>query len=244
MPRLRIAADPGNPAQVLLCIALGAGFTLALFLGMAHVGRINQAAPPADIEDLRSVSLPFQPPPPPRVTPADPEPVSDISTVTGFDFSPSDSPVKIAVSPPNLNDIAPSNQVAPTAYIQIGRLYGEFKPKMGFSIDLQHVYQKSEVDTPPTMLYRAAPPISRRLFKDASVLRLTLLFVVETNGAITNVRMSKSSGSPEADAIVMETVQHDWGFTPAVKKGRKVRCMLMQPFRLELPRVSRYHDLN
>ena len=243
MPRLRIAAEPGSPGQTILCLVLGAAFTLALFLGMAHFGTITATAPPAGIEDLRAVALPFEPPPP-RVAPPDSEPSAEITTVTGFDLSPSDSPVKIAVSPPNLNDLTPKYQVAPPAVIQIGRLYGEFKPKMDLSTDLQHVYQRSEVDTPPLVLFRAVPSIQRRLFQNATVLRLTLLFVVETNGAITNVRISKSSGNPEVDTIVADTVQNDWGFNPATKKGRKVRCLLEQPFRIELPLVSRFRDQN
>ncbi len=242
LPRLRIAVDPGNPAQTVLCVVLGAGFTLALFLGMAHFSRVKPPAPSVGIEDLRAVALPFEPPPPPRVAPADPEAVAEITTVTGFDFSPSDSPVKIAVSPPNLNDLASTYQVAPPAVIQIGQLYGEFRPKMAISIDVQHVYQKAEVDNPPTILFRAAPVIPQRLFRDVSELRMTLLFVVETNGVITNVRVAKPSGVAEADAIVTETVQNDWGFTPASKKGRKVRCMLEQPFVFKLPRASKFQE--
>ncbi len=240
--RSRFVVDPGNPAQTALCLALGVGFTLALFLGMSHVGELRPPAVPADIADLRTVALPFQPPPPPQVTPAETERSVEVSTVTGFDLSPSDSPVKIAVSPPNLDELTPTIQTAPPAVIQIGALYGEFKPKLGLEIALRHVYQRSEVDTPPAALYRVTPSINKRMFHGATVLRLTLLFVVETGGSISNVRLTKSSGNPEVDAIVAETVQNDWGFSPAVKKGRKVRCLLEQPFRIELPRVSRFQQ--
>jgi TonB family protein len=241
VPRLRIAADPGNPAQTILCVVLGAGFTLALFMGMAHFSGIKQTAPSAGIEDIRAVALPFEPSPP-RVTQAEPESASEVTTVTGFDFAPSDSPVKIAVSPPNLNDLASPYQVAPPAVIQIGQLYGAFKPKMAVTVDVQHIYQKTEVDNPPTILFRAAPNIPKRLYGDASFLRIRLLFVVEPDGAITHVRIAQSSGMPEADAIVAETVQHDWGFAPASKKGRKVRCMLEQPFLFKLPHFSKFQE--
>jgi len=243
-PRLRIAVESGSLGQTILSLGLGAAFTLALFLGMAYFGKITPTAPTASIEDLRAVSLPFEPPPPSRATPAEAESSAEITTVTGFDLSPSDSPVKIAVSPPNLDDLAPRSQVAPPAVIQIGRLHGEFKPTLGVAADLQHVYQRGEVDTPPTVLFRAIPAIQRRLFQNATVLRLTLLFVVETSGAITNVRISKSSGIPDVDTIVADTVQNDWGFSPAIKKGRKVRCLLEQPFRIELPHLSRFREQN
>jgi len=241
LPRLRTPADRGNLAQNSLCLALGAGFTLALFLGMAHFSGAKPAATSAPIEDLRVVAAPFEPPPPPRVAPKDPEPAADQMMVTGFELSPSDSPVKIAVSPPNLSDLSPTMQLAPPANIQIGQLHGEFRPKMTLSFDVQHVYQKTEVDSPPTILFRGVPAIPQKLFHDTGELRVTLLFVVEITGAITSVQVEKSSGVPDADAIVAETVQNDWGFTPATKKGRKVRCLLEQPIIIRLPRQSKFN---
>ena len=122
--------------------------------------------------------------------------------------------------------------------LQIGQLYGEFKPRTDLSVDTQRVFQQSEVDSIPTALYRPSPPITRRHFKDTDRLRVTLLFVVEANGTITNVRVAKSSENPEVDAIVAETVQKEWGFAPAIKRGKKVRCLLLQPFTIMLPSAS------
>lgn len=241
--RLRLAIDPGNPAQTFLCVVLGSVFTLGLFMGMAHFGRTAPASPPSEIEDLRVVALPFQPPPPPTA-PTEPAPTAEFSTVTGFELAPSDSPVKIAVSPPSLDDLTPTVQLAPPAHIQIGELRGEFKPRMGANFDLRHIYQKNEVDTLPSPLFRAQPPIVSRYFRDSNVLRLSLLFVVEATGEITNLRILKSSGNPEVDAVVMETVEKGWGFSPAVKKGRKVRCFLDQPFQLRLAHGSAFEASN
>ena len=75
--RLRLATDPGNPAQTFLCVVLGSAFTLGLFMGMAHFGRTVPASPPSEIEDLRVVALPFEPPPPPTA-PAEPAPTTEI----------------------------------------------------------------------------------------------------------------------------------------------------------------------
>jgi len=242
--RLRLTADSGNPAQTAFSVFLGAAFTFALFMGMAHFEGKAPASHPPEIDDLRTVALPFQPPPPPQVTPVEAAPMPEISTVAGFDLAPSDSPVRIAVSPPNLDDLTPTVQLAPPAMIQIGQLYGDFKPRSGLTVDLQHVYQKNEVDTIPTVLFRGQPHIADRYFHDTDHLRLTLLFVVEANGAITNVRIAKPSGSPEADAVVVETVEKEWGFAPAIKKGRKVRCMLEQPFRIDRPHSSHFEASN
>jgi TonB family protein len=236
--RLRLTADPGNPAQTFLCVVLGSTFTLGLFMGMAHFGKTSAASPAPEVDDLRVVALPIEPPPPPQEMQAESTPVSEISTVTGFDLAPSDSPVKIAVSPPSIDDLSPTIQLAPPAIIQIGELHGDFKPRVGLTTDIQHIYQKSEVDTIPVVLFRAQPPITEHHFGDLSMLRLTLLFVVEADGTITNVRVSKPSANPVVDAIVMETFQSGWGFSPAIKKGRKVRCMLEQPFLIPRPHHS------
>jgi hypothetical protein len=44
------------------------------------------------------------------------------------------------------------------------------------------------------------------------------------------------------DTIVIESVQNDWGFAPATKKGKKVRCIMEQPFIFKLPRASRFQS--
>ena len=242
--RLRLTTDSGSPVQTVLGIVLGTTFTFGLFMGMAHFAATAPASAAPEIEDLRVVALPFQPPPPPPTAPTEAAPPAEFATVTGFDLAPSDSPVKIAVSPPSPDDLTPSIQTAPPANIQIGQFHGEFKPRAGLTFDLQHVYQKTEVDTIPVALFRTQPPVSSRFFRESPVLRLSVIFVVEATGEITNLRILKSSGNPEVDAVVMETMEKGWGFSPAIKKGRKVRCFLDQPFRIQLSHSSRFEASN
>jgi TonB family protein len=234
-----MTASAGTVTQTALSVGMGAGFTFCLFLGMAHYGNLVPDSPPSEIEDLRAVAIPFQPPPPPRVTPTEAAPVPEISTVTGFDLSPSDSPVKIAVSPPNLNALSSANQLAPPAVIQIGQLYGEFKPKMDIVADPQHIFQENEVDRIPSVLYRDPPAIPGRFTRDGKSLRVTLLLVIDANGAVGDVKVVKSSGEAEVDAIVVENIK-TWGFAPAMKRGKKVRCMLQQPYIFVPPHHSRF----
>ncbi|MDD2762514.1 MAG: energy transducer TonB [Opitutaceae bacterium] len=238
----RIASSPqpagtGTPVQTALSVLLGAGFTFCLFLGMAHYANLAPNHPPPEIEDLRAVAIPFLPPPPPPAPPAEAAPAQEITTVTGFDLSPSDSPVKIAVSPPNLDAFGSANQLAPPAVIQIGQLLGGFKPKSEITSDLRHVYQENEVDRIPTVLYRIPPTIPSRFTRGGKSLRTTLLLVINTDGTVGDVRVAKSSGEPEVDAIVVENVKA-WGFSPAIKRGKKVRCLLMQPFIFVAPYKS------
>jgi TonB family protein len=235
---LRMKNDAGNAAHNALSVLMGAGFTLLLFWGVAHYARVAPSHPPVEIDDLRAVALPIQPPPPPSAVQPETEP--SVATVTMVDFAPgpSDSPVKIAITLPSLDSFLPPTRLVLPAMLQVGQLYGEFKPRTDLSVDTQRVFQQSEVDSIPTALYRPPPPITRRHFKDADRLRVTLLFVVEANGTITNVRVAKSSENPEVDAIVAETVQNEWGFAPAIKRGKKVRCLLQQPFTIMLPAAS------
>jgi len=240
-PALPAELGGGGGLQSLLGFLLGTGFTLALFLGVAHFDQVTPTAPPAEIEDLRTVAMPFEPPPPPPQNPGSEEAVeAEITSVTGFDFEPSDSPVKIAVSPPTLDLLNSVNQVAPPAVIQIGRLVGEFKPRLDLFADPHHVFQENEVDRIPAVLYRQPPSIPSRYTKDGRSLRVTLLLLIDADGAVADVRVLKSSGESEVDDLVVENVK-TWGFSPAIKRGRKVRCLLQQPYIFVPPHHSPFH---
>jgi TonB family protein len=238
---LRKRSDAGSAAHSFLSVLMGAGFTFGLFWGVAHYARVAPRDPLPAIDDLHSVALPVQPPPPPRTTPPETEPALAPASVVDFEPGASDSPVKIGVVVPNLEALVPTPPQALPALLQVGSLRGEFKPRADAFLDAQRIFQQSEVDRIPTALYRPPPPISRRHFKDVDRIRITLLFVVEANGSITNVRVVKSSENPDVDAIVMDTVQNEWGFTPAIKRGRKVRCLMQQPFTIMLPSASKFH---
>jgi len=225
---LRMKSGAGSLAQNALSVLLGTGFTFCLLMGVAHYARVIPSSPPPEIDDFRSVTLPIQPPPPPRVVPV--EPVSTIlnTTVTDFAPAPSDSPVKIAVTLPSLDSLLPTTQIAPPALIQIGQGYGEFRPRTDLSFEPQQIFQISEVDRVPTVIYRRDPVVPPWIRKRALSLGVTLLFVVDANGAAGNVRVVKTSGNPEFDALIIENVK-EWEFSPAIKKNKRVKCLVQQP---------------
>jgi TonB family protein len=218
---------------IVLSIALGTLFTWCLFAGMAYVGRLNPDDPPARFEDLRAVSLPFEPPPPPPRSDTvadDPAPVG--GTVTGLDEEPSDSPVRIAISPPDLDALSATVQVAPPALIQIGRAAAEFKPRTEIGDDVQHIYQRSEVDLRPRVLFRKVPLIPPWVRGNAESLRVNLLLVIDAAGSVGRIRVATSSGNPQFDAIIADTIK-EWGFSPAVRRGRNVKCFVEQSIRVD-----------
>jgi TonB family protein len=52
--------------------------------------------------------------------------------------------------------------------------------------------------------------------------------VVDAEGGVTGIRVLKPSGNAKFDSIVLESVRDEWEFSPAIRKGRKVRCMVQQ----------------
>ena len=220
----RIAVPNGGGAGLVLVSGLlGAVFTLGLFLGIARFDRAPIAEEPADIMDLRMVSI-QEPPPPPREVERDQTAIE--LPQLGFEAAPAESPVTIAVTPPDLRDMLPT-QMAPPAVIQVGQLYANLKPKIDISAQSDHIYQMMEVDQVPRVLNRVTPYIPPNVRQGAATMRTSLLFVVDANGEIKNVRVASTSGNPDFDAIIMQNIR-EWSFSPAVRKGQKVRCLLQQ----------------
>jgi TonB family protein len=224
---LRTRSRARDLANNAISVLMGAGFTFCLFMGIAHYENVAPAGPPPEIVDLRAVAIPLEPPPPPRDERTESEPSEVVTTVTGFDLAPSDSPVKIAVSPPMFDALSPAAQLAPPAMIQVGQLYGDFRPKTDASFDSQHIFQQSEVDRIPTVLFRKDPVVPNNVRHDVVSLRVKLLLVIDANGLAGDIRILRTSGNPAFDAIIIENIK-EWGFSPAIKKGRKVKCLVEQ----------------
>lgn len=220
----------------------GLAFTFLLFFGMAHVEHAGADPMPAAIEDLRMVSVPLEPPPPPPVHVAEPAPAG-IPPLTGIELGASDSTVRLAVVPPDLERLVPAPALPPRAAVPFARFHTEFKPRIDIEADVRHVYQESEVDKVPVALVRVAPPVANRLFGDARSLRVVLLLLIEPTGRVSSARVAQSSGQPEFDAIVARTVKESWEFTPAIKRGKRVRCLAAQPFRVNLAGGSSPYEL-
>ncbi len=217
--------DEGGRGRTALSLLLGAGFTLGLFLGIAHYEKAAPAGPPRDLDDLRVAIMPVTPPPVP-VTPT--ETIPDVVPMLGFEYSPADSPVSLAVSPPDLSQLLPEDlSKAPPVGAQFNLRLADFKPQMSFVQDSQYVYQRSEVDQAPAVLERPGPSVSSRVRDNASVLQVRLLLVIDPAGAAGNIRLTKSSGNAEFDQLMVAYIK-EWVFSPAMKGGKKVRCLIEQ----------------
>lgn len=212
-------------AEEALCILLGAALTFCIFFGIARFESVRPVAPPPDIEDLRVVSAVIEPPPPKVEERTEPDIMTPLS---GIEIAASDSSVKLAVVPPDLDKIIPTDEIPPRATIQFNHLITELAPKAGISGDFQHIYQQNEVDEVPKALVKTIARVTKRTRDGAVQLRVTLVLVIDTVGVVTSIRVLKPSGNPKFDDIVLQCVRDEWEFSPAVKRGKKVRCMVQQ----------------
>ncbi len=209
----------------LLCLGVGLAVTLVLFTAMAFFQH-GKAEAQAEVADVAMAAPTFVPPPPP--TPEQPKVADDQPPVTGIEIAAAESPVHIAVVPPDLEKIIPPSDLPPKATIQFNQLFTDFKPNAGAMGTEERIYQQNEVDQAPVAVTKTIAHVPNRTRDNASTLRVTLLLVVDTEGQVTNIRVLRPSGNPKFDSIVLECVRDEWAFSPAIKRGKKVKCMVQQ----------------
>ncbi len=213
-----------------VCLLLGGAFTLALFVGVALFQAVDAPEPEADIAELRTMSLPMDTPPPRPVETAPAEAAA--TPFAGLEIGASESPVRIAVVPPDLSQLLPVTTTAPAAKIEPARLHTEFKPKTEISGDFSRIFQQHEVDQRPAVISRPNPHVPSVVRGNAESLRISVLILIETNGTVGSLRVLQASGNKHFDEIILRDIREAWVFSPAMKKGRKVRCLVQQNVRV------------
>ncbi|HUG09423.1 MAG TPA: TonB family protein [Opitutaceae bacterium] len=212
-------------------LLIGAAFTFTLFFGLAHFENFGTAEPVAEIEELRMVAMPIEPPPPPPKTEEIAPMPEEMLPFSGLEVGATDSPVSVAVVPPDLEMMFPASAI-PRARIQFGIVHADLKPRADAEFSVRHVFQVSEVDQRPRSIVRTSPVIPAGVRGNAATLRVGLLLLIDQNGKVESARVTESSGNPQFDSIVADTVIHEWLFTPALRRGKKVRVLAQQPFRV------------
>jgi TonB family protein len=223
LPPDRAGSSAADEAVSLL---VGAVFTLGLFTCMAHFESAGSTDSAPAIEDLRSVAAVVKPPP--QKVEIKQQPEEQVMPLTGIDIAASESPVRISVVPPDLEKIIPASDVPPKVAIQFSQLFADLRPKADISGDLNRIFRPSEVDKAPVAVFKTIARVSRRARDDADALRTTLELVIDTEGYVASSRVLKSSGNLEFDTIVEQCVRREWVFSPAIKNGRKVKCLVDQ----------------
>lgn len=212
-----------------ISLVAGTGFSLGLFLSIAQFLSVHEQAAPQLRDDLEELAVATLPPPPPPPKPDDKPPVIEElrdAIPLGIQEEPSASPVKIPPSPPSYEQILPIGQLSPHAVVGM-IMDTPLKPTIDVVFDPDRVYQKSEVDKPPVPISRPEPSVPAHLRNDGKGFSVVVVFVVDAHGMVGTPRISRSSGNPEFDAIITANIG-EWKFTPAIKKGKPVRCMVQQ----------------
>ncbi len=210
----------------------GVAFTFGLFFAVAYVQRLGSPVPVDDIEDLHGIAVPLDPPPPPpKIVETQPEPETPLP-LTGIEIAASDSPVSISVVPPDLEKIIPSTATEVHGRIQALPDITEFKPKSNIEVDTNHIYQETEIDQRPHSIVRTAPHIPAEVSGNASAMRVLLLLLIDQRGKVESARIVQTSGNPQFDEIVSENVKNQWLFSPGMRRGKKVRVLAQQAFRI------------
>jgi TonB family protein len=237
---LRPEDGRANAAAEVLSFLLGASFTAALFLGVAHFDGPAQGETEPELATLRVMSVPPETPPPRPVETlpviAAPQPLA------GLELAASASATRIAVVPPDLSQLVPPGPAAPAAKIEPARLFNEFKPHTEISADFSRVYQVDQVDQRPLALSRPKPSIPAVVRGTAESLRVLVFVLIDTRGAVSNVRVLESSGNKYFDEIIVRDIKESWVFSPAVKAGKKVRCLVQQNVRVNWTSASPFES--
>jgi len=216
---------------------MGGGFTLCIFFAISFFLQTQDkaATKPVTQDDLEIVPLVMPPPPPPPKLEEKPLLVPELTDAIalGLQEEPSASTIKIAWSPPSIDEALPPSHIPTNALAGVSGLDSTFKPQLNVLLDDSHIYQKSEVDKIPLIISRSVPDVAESLLGPSRARSAVVLFVVDTHGAVGNVRIVRTSGNVEFDSIMADWVL-EWTFSPATKMGKPVRCMVQQQVTVQM----------
>jgi periplasmic protein TonB len=199
-----------------------------ILIVLAFLRAPRELGPATEIYTARLVNLPFdEPPPPPREQPP-PEP------------GPIVGPMRLEIAPEAVSavhiqvpDLLPSDTEMPppparalvAARFDLANSIA--RPVGVDDLPPQRIFSRNEVDQRPMVVYRVKPKISAKKIGEMTAPRVVLLLVVNTDGSVGEVRLMRGSGEEDFDQTVIEAVR-EWQFSPAILKGRKVRCWVEQ----------------
>jgi protein TonB len=94
-------------------------------------------------------------------------------------------------------------------------------------------FSLSEIDQKPRVIFQAAPLFPSEMRGKKVEGEVSVLFIVDAGGKVTDPRVEKSS-HPAFEKPALDAVRQ-WKFEPAVKGGKRVPCKMRQPFRFQQP---------
>jgi len=211
-----------------MSLGIALGVCGLIFWGISRTQRVAVSTPMPEIEDMRAYII--TPPPPPPSTKSE-----ELPPPSPIDIEPVPEPESISVTSIPM-DAAPMS--APEVEPDLNLDLSAFRPRSSvIANDPNYIFKKTQVDRPPVTIYRKSMrDIPPEVLKRVDVPKVTLMFVINKDGTVENVRLLGSQ-DPEFDALVMEAVEY-WRFKPALKDGKPVRCWSKTRFTVRSPAIG------
>lgn len=199
-----------------------------ILMGLAFLRAPQKPRPAPEIYAARLVTLPFDEPPPPPREPPPPEP-GPIAGPMRLEIAPeAASAVHVQVPDvPLLDTDLPPPPARAVVAARFDLANSIAHPVHDDDQQQWQVFSREEVDQRPMVVYRVKPKLSVGKVSKMATPRVLLLLVVNTDGSVGDVRVMRGSGEEDFDQTIVDAVG-EWRFTPAIRKGRKVRCWVEQ----------------
>ena len=220
--------------------ALGGLTCAGLILGVLSLScTTDEAGPEPEVYIARQVTLPADVPPPP----SQPQPMNVVpfASPIQLEIAAAASPVHIQVPDVPLLAVErtpPAARAAVAARFDLARAAVRPLQENG-EVEARRIFDRTDVDQRPMVLQRVQPPISYMKVRNMATPRTVMLLVVNVDGTVGDVRLLKSSQDGDFDEVIMATIR-EWRFSPAVRKGRKVRCWVEQAITVRVEQGSRF----
>lgn len=223
----RVTAPSEGSAGKRLLTMLGSIVVSGLILiGISQAQKTSVGETPAPIEELRAIAVDSPPPPPPPPeSPAEPLPPESLD----IEPLPTESLIQVVatIAPP-----APPMPRLPE--IRFDANMDELRPSdLSRRHDGDRLFQVSEVERRPTVLYREPPKYLASALEGMTNPSVTLMFVVTATGVAEEIRVVDAP-TQDLGQIMVESVRA-WKFRPALREGRPVRCLVRQSVFLVAP---------
>jgi TonB family protein len=204
----------GMWSRTVVSIVGGIAASMFILLAIAQAGKAVGEKPTLPSAEIRAVALPPPPPPVPEAKPAVQTSMLDL------ELEPSPTPSPTAIQMP-MSRVAHAPK--PTAKINLALSLGDFRPAAGdfAAADPNRAYNRSDVDQVAVAIFKQTPNIDAEMLAKGGQPWVTLLFVVNRDGTVGDVRVIDSA-SAALDRSVVEAIRA-WRFTPARKRGKPVR---------------------
>lgn len=101
----------------------------------------------------------------------------------------------------------------------------------GISEKMEDAFSLADIDQKPRAVFQVAPMFPSEMRGKKVQGQVTLIFVVDAAGKVTELRVEKSS-HPAFERPALDAVKQ-WKFEPAVKGGQQVACKMRLPMRFQ-----------